>query len=97
VGRGFAGLDPDRRGEPVAQRDRNASDSISLAARRQNLFYSATMPRAIRGLAEAMLHDPAAVELEHSKPADTVDHALYDLDEGQKIDALECLLSAEGC
>ena len=64
----------------------------ALPRRRQNLLFSATMPREIRGLADRILYKPAVVELAHSRPAETVDHALYPLAEGQKVVALGRLL-----
>jgi ATP-dependent RNA helicase RhlE len=42
-----------------------------LTSRRQNLFFSATMPREIGKLADEMLHDPVRVAV--SPPASTVD------------------------
>ena len=35
-----------------------------LPAQRQNLFFSATFPRAVQGLADGMLHEPARIEVE---------------------------------
>jgi ATP-dependent RNA helicase RhlE len=46
--------------------------------KRQTLFFSATMPTAIAGLAREMLRDPAAVNLERkSAPATGVAQAVY--------------------
>ena len=47
-----------------------------LPPRRQNLLFSATMPREIRSFADSLLHKPHTVELAHSAPAETIDHAL---------------------
>ncbi len=69
----------------------------ALPARRQNLLFSATMPGAIRGLADDILRNPHVVELAHSTPAATIDHALYPVAEEQKLDLLERLLGAESC
>lgn len=65
----------------------------ALPQRRQNLLFSATMPREIRGLADSILNKPKVVELAHSSPADTIAHALYPVKEDQKQAALEQLLS----
>jgi ATP-dependent RNA helicase RhlE len=65
----------------------------ALPARRQNLLFSATMPREMRKLADAVLQDPALVELANARPAETIAHALYPVAEGQKIGALEALLA----
>jgi len=64
-----------------------------LPERRQNLFFSATMPREIHKLARRILFKPVTIEIEHSKPADTIDHALYSIQENRKFDALEALFS----
>ena len=67
-----------------------------LPKRRQNLLFSATMPKEIRGLAERILQDPHRVELAHSAPAETIDHALYPVDQGQKTALLQHLLREDG-
>lgn len=64
----------------------------ALPERRQNLLFSATMPREIRGLADRVLHRPKVIELGRSQPAKTIDHALYPLDEAEKVSALEGVL-----
>src|SRR4030095_16350357 len=69
----------------------------ALPARRQNLLFSATMPRAIRQLADEVLRDPHVVELSRGVPADTIDHALYAVAEHGKHDLLERILSEETC
>ena len=63
-----------------------------LPERRQNLLFSATMPKEIRGLAERVLHDPHTVELTSSAPADTIDHALYPVEQARKTALLHHLL-----
>jgi superfamily II DNA/RNA helicase len=57
-----------------------------LPARRQNLLFSATMPKEIRRLADELLRNPEVVELVDSAPAATNDHALYSVSEGRKRD-----------
>lgn len=69
----------------------------ALPARRQNLLFSATMPREIRRLADEVLQRPKVVELAHSKPAETIEHALLHLAEGDKFITLARLLSEESC
>jgi ATP-dependent RNA helicase RhlE len=44
---------------------------------RQTLLFSATMPAAIRGLANEILHSPVTVQIGAAAPADTVSHALF--------------------
>jgi ATP-dependent RNA helicase RhlE len=48
-----------------------------LPARRQTLFFSATMPDEIRDLADSILSDPVTVQIGMIAPAKTVSHALY--------------------
>ncbi len=48
-----------------------------LPARRQNLLFSATMPREIRHLAREVLVDPVTVQIGITAPAETVTHAVY--------------------
>jgi ATP-dependent RNA helicase RhlE len=49
----------------------------ALPARRQTLFFSATMPDDIRDLADSILNDPVTVQIGNIAPAKTVSHALY--------------------
>lgn len=60
---------------------------------RQTLFFSATVPDAIKRLAEQVLQDPVSVELGGRRsPAETVDHAIYPVDAIQKFDLLVHML-----
>jgi ATP-dependent RNA helicase RhlE len=68
----------------------------ALPARRQNLLFSATMPQEIRRLTDGLLRDPHVVELSHSAPADTIEHALYPCTDGFKQDLLKHLLEEPG-
>jgi ATP-dependent RNA helicase RhlE len=63
-----------------------------LPPRRQNLLFSATMPREIRSFADSLLQRPHTVELAHSAPAETIDHALYPVEERKKTALLRHLL-----
>lgn len=67
----------------------------ALPQKRQNLLFSATMPREVRGLADAVLSNPVRVELANARPTETIDHALMDLDEGRKLGVLEHILSGQ--
>jgi len=68
-----------------------------LPARRQNLLFSATMPKEIRGLANVLLKDPHVVELADAAPAATIDHALVLVAEKRKRDLLEYVLGGNDC
>lgn len=67
-----------------------------LPARRQTLLFSATMPEAIRTLSREILHDPATIQIAHSLPANTVDHALYPVEQTQKAGLLLAVLQQTG-
>jgi len=67
----------------------------ALPERRQNLLFSATMPKEIRRLANKLLRDPWVVELNHTRPLETIEHALYPVDERRKPDLLEHVLSSD--
>ena len=63
-----------------------------LPARRQNLFFSATMPADIKALADQFLHDPVTVQVDLIAPARTVDHFLYPVTQKRKKSLLLALL-----
>ncbi len=63
-----------------------------LPARRQTLLFSATMPDAIRGLAHEILHNPVTMQIAHSKPAESVSHALFPVATHLKTPLLTALL-----
>ena len=67
-----------------------------LPARRQILLFSATMPDEIRALVHDILRDPVTVQIAHSKPAATVEHALYPVEQTQKAAMLLGLLKKIG-
>lgn len=59
-----------------------------VPARRQTLFFSATMPEDIRELADSILTDPVTVQIGVIAPARTVSHALYPVSQGLKKELL---------
>ncbi|MGC9469782.1 MAG: DEAD/DEAH box helicase [Anaerolineae bacterium] len=63
-----------------------------LPARRQTLFFAATMPDEIRELADHILRDPVTVQIGAIAPAKTVSHALYPVARHQKKDLLTTML-----
>jgi len=63
-----------------------------LPAKRQTLFFSATMPDDIRKLAASILHDPVTVQVGVIAPPKTVSHALYPVPGGQKKGLLLAML-----
>jgi ATP-dependent RNA helicase RhlE len=67
----------------------------ALPKRRQNLLFSATMPQEIRQLTDRLLDRPLVVELAHSRPAETIEHALYPVAEDRKVALLDTLLEGD--
>lgn len=63
-----------------------------LPAQRQTLFFAATMPEAIRKLANSILKDPVTVQIGKIAPAKTVSHALYPVPANLKKSLLLALL-----
>jgi ATP-dependent RNA helicase RhlE len=63
-----------------------------LPARRQNLFFAATMPEDIRRLAGQILQDPITVQIGEIAPAKTVSHALYPVPANLKKNLLLAML-----
>lgn len=55
-----------------------------LPRSRQTLFFSATMPKEIKRLADDMLTNPQTVQIGMIAPAETVSHALYPVRPEQK-------------
>ncbi len=66
-----------------------------LPARRQTLFFSATMPPEIETLANSMLTDPEKVEVTPaSSTVDTISQAVYFVEKNEKKDLLIHLLKS---
>ncbi len=63
-----------------------------LPAQRQTLFFSATMPKDIRKLADNILKDPVTVQIGKIAPAKTVSHALYPVPDNLKKNLLLAML-----
>jgi ATP-dependent RNA helicase RhlE len=63
-----------------------------LPARRQSLFFSATMPKEARALANTILRSPVTVQIGNPAPVKTVSHALYPIHQKAKKNLLLALL-----
>ncbi len=63
-----------------------------LPSQRQTLFFSATMPEDIRGLADSILKAPVTVQIGQIAPAKTVSHALYPVPSDMKKNLLFTML-----
>jgi ATP-dependent RNA helicase RhlE len=68
----------------------------ALPKERQNLLFSATMPKEIRGLADGLLVRPHVVDVNHSRPVSTIEHALYPVDSGRKLELLRHVMQEDG-
>jgi ATP-dependent RNA helicase RhlE len=65
-----------------------------LPAKKQTLFFSATMPAEIKGLADALLQNPAKVSVTPvSSTAETVEQSIYFVEKTNKRALLEHLLA----
>jgi len=69
----------------------------ALPAQRQNLLFSATMPKEVRNLADDLLRNPHVVELANASPAATIDHALVMVPEQRKRSLLDHVLNLAEC
>ena len=68
-----------------------------LPANRQNLLFSATIPPSIKSTIDAMLHDPAYVEIARvGQTAETVEEHLCPITQGQKTQLLQELIRTGG-
>jgi len=63
-----------------------------LPENRQNLVFSATMPKEVRGLVEGMLVNPVQVEADHAKPLTSIAHAFYRVEKNGKSMLLKSIL-----
>ena len=69
----------------------------ALPADRQNLLFSATMPKEIRKLAKDLLDDPHVVELAPSAPAESIEHAIFETPTAKKKGLLDHVLERDDC
>lgn len=60
-----------------------------LPKKRQTLLFSATMPNEIKKLAGSIMENPALVEIERSKPSQSVEQRAYRLRSKQKVDLVK--------
>lgn len=65
----------------------------ALPSQRQTLLFSATMPAEIRSFATDLLKDPVTVEVNITRPIETIRHAVYPVDSTQKSEMLLGLLA----
>jgi ATP-dependent RNA helicase RhlE len=63
-----------------------------VPVKRQTLLFSATMPDDIRRLTREIMRNPAVAQIDHSRPAKTLSHALYPVEPHLKTPLLISLL-----
>ena len=69
----------------------------ALPEQHQTLLFSATIPPSIKSTIDAMLHEPAVVEISHvGETADTVEEHLCPVTQAQKPELLRALLDTGG-
>ena len=69
----------------------------ALPEKRQTLLFSATIPPSIKSTIDAMLHDPANVEISRvGETAETVEEHLCPVTQGQKTQLLQELIRSGG-
>ena len=66
-----------------------------IPKKRQNLFFSATMPPKMRELAKKVLHDPEEINIAISRPPDKILQVAFVVYETQKIPLVEYVLKAK--
>jgi ATP-dependent RNA helicase RhlE len=66
-----------------------------LPKKRQNLFFSATMPPKMRNMAKQILHDPVEVNISISKPPEKITQEAYVVYDAQKPVLIKYLLRAK--
>ena len=66
-----------------------------MPEQRQNLLFSATMPQAIRKLANTILDNPVEVSIAISKPPDAITQQVYWVYDAQKIPLVKHVLSQQ--
>lgn len=64
----------------------------NVPQKRQSMVFSATMPKEIRHLAEEVLSNPVNIQIDHDKPAATISHALYQVEQNRKTALLTSIL-----
>ncbi len=63
-----------------------------LPAKHQSLLFSATMSKEINNLVRKMLYNPVTVEISIDEPLKTIKHAIYQVEQNNKLDLMLQLL-----
>ncbi|OHD62886.1 MAG: RNA helicase [Spirochaetes bacterium RBG_13_51_14] len=62
--------------------------------RKQTLLFSATMPKDIQKLADDILKNPCHIDIDHTEPLETIEHALFPVAQHLKTELLFELLKS---
>ncbi len=65
-----------------------------LPKKRQSLVFSATMPKEIRHLTEEMLTNPVTIQINHTLPAPTISHLLFQVAKENKTSLLKNIIKS---
>jgi ATP-dependent RNA helicase RhlE len=68
----------------------------ALPKQKQTLLFSATMPAEIRSLANGLMQNPVSVEIDTSRPVQTIHHVVYPVEQTSKTEMLLELLRLAG-
>jgi ATP-dependent RNA helicase RhlE len=63
-----------------------------MPRQRQTMLFSATIPPAISALARDFQRDPVSIELDHARPPEAIEQALYPVPRHLKTQLLEAIL-----
>ncbi len=66
-----------------------------LPKKRQSLVFSATMPKEIRHLAEDILENPKTIQINHTLPAPTISHVLFQVAKDRKTGLLKSMIKEQ--
>ena len=66
-----------------------------VPSKRQSMVFSATMPEEIRHLAEEVLLKPVTIQIDHDKPAATISHSVYKVEQNRKTALLKTILQTK--
>lgn len=90
--RKIVNLCPWKKDANLPREEREEKLKLKSFADRQTLFFSATMPPAIKGFADFCLDNPASVEIARASVSTTINHAFYPVSMDQRDDLLLALI-----
>lgn len=82
--RKIVNLCPWKSSDNLPREEREEKYKLKTLPNRQTLFFSATMPPAIKNFADFCLDDPAEIEIARAEVASTIKHAFYPVSMDQR-------------